>query len=78
MENLNLKEAVSKVINDKKKIVTTITVVDDGESASALIAGEDERLLTVLAGAMIEKPEFKQLIGRAYLAATMHANAKEN
>lgn len=72
MESPNLKELSSELIKKQKKVVATITIVDDGETTAALIAGEGERLLNMLATAMVERPELKQLIGRAYLAATIH------
>lgn len=72
MENINLKEISSELVNKQKKVVATITMVDDGETTSALIAGEGEKLMNMLVGAMIDKPEFKQLVGKAYLASTIH------
>lgn len=73
MENINLKEISSELVNKQKKIVATITIVDDGETTSALIAGEGEKLMNMLVGAMIDKPEFRKLIGRASLATAIYA-----
>lgn len=72
MEKLNLKEVSSKLVNDQKKVDAAIVMVLDGDTSSAIIAGESEKLLSMLVGAMVDKPEFKQLIGKAYLSATIH------
>lgn len=73
MENPNLKELSSNLIKKQKKVVATITIVDDGEVSSALVAGESDRLINMLATAMVEKPELRQLVGKAYLAAAIHS-----
>lgn len=72
MENPNLKELSSNLIQKQKKVIATVTIVDDGETSTALVAGECDRLVNMLASAMIEQPQFRQLIGKAYLAATVH------
>lgn len=72
IERPDLKELSSKLVKDQKKVVAIITMVDDGETTSALIAGESGKIANMLIGAMIDKPEFKQLVGKAYLAATIH------
>lgn len=73
IERPDLKELSSKLVKDQKKVVATITMVDDGETTSALIAGEGGKLMNMLVGAMIDKPEFRQLVGKAYLATAIPA-----
>lgn len=72
MENSNLKELSSNLIQKQKKVIATVTIVDDGEASTALVSGECGILVNMLASAMIEQPQFRQLIGKAYLAATVH------
>lgn len=72
-KDLNLKEVGLDLIKNQKKVVATVTIVDDGETTSAVIAGDSGRLVNLLANAMVNKPEFRELVGKAYLVSTLHS-----
>lgn len=69
MEELNLKKVGAELFSNQPRVEATLSIVNDGKTTSAIIAGDYDQLVDMLSEAMVIQPSIRKLLSASFLAA---------